>query len=94
MTTRSGKIYLKTFAPFAKKTKVHAKIEDICAEEICATPRYPVNIDFDEASIAWRANKIRVGESWSYKPTHPPVQTSQSSSIASRVKERHIQSQV
>jgi len=36
-------------------------------------PRYEVNIDFDEASAAWRANKRRVGESWVYKlnPKHP-----------------------
>ena len=30
-------------------------------------PKYEVHIDFDEASIAWRANKRRVGESWVYK---------------------------
>lgn len=36
-------------------------------------PRYEVNIDFDEASAAWRSNKRRVGESWVYKlnPKHP-----------------------
>ena len=32
-----------------------------------ALPRYEVNIDFDEASAAWRSNKRRVGESWVYK---------------------------
>jgi hypothetical protein len=26
-----------------------------------------VNIDFDEASAAWRSNKRRVGESWVYR---------------------------
>ena len=30
-------------------------------------PKYEVNIDFDEASKAWRENKRRVGESWVYK---------------------------
>jgi len=37
------------------------------------TPKYDVDIDFDEASTAWRANKRRVGESWVYKlnPKHP-----------------------
>jgi hypothetical protein len=37
------------------------------------TPKYEVNIDFDGASAAWRANKRRVGESWVYKlnPKHP-----------------------
>jgi hypothetical protein len=30
-------------------------------------PLYEVNIDFDEASAAWRSNKRRVGESWVYK---------------------------
>ena len=36
-------------------------------------PRYEVNINFDEASAAWRSNKRRVGESWVYKlnPKHP-----------------------
>lgn len=28
---------------------------------------YEVNIDFDEASAAWRSNKLRRGESWIYK---------------------------
>ena len=28
---------------------------------------YEVNIDFDEASAAWRSNKRRVGESWVYR---------------------------
>ena len=37
------------------------------------SPKYEVDIDFDEASVAWRANKRRVGESWVYKlnPKHP-----------------------
>ena len=30
------------------------------------TPKYEVNIDFDEASAAWRSNKRRRGESWVY----------------------------
>lgn len=29
-------------------------------------PRYEVEIDFDDASTAWRSNKRRVGESWVY----------------------------
>ena len=37
------------------------------------TPKYEVDIEFDEASVAWRSNKRRVGESWVYKlnPKHP-----------------------
>jgi len=31
------------------------------------SPRYEVNIDFDEASEAWRANKRRIGEQWAYR---------------------------
>jgi hypothetical protein len=34
-------------------------------------PKYEVNIDFDEASKAWRENKRRVGESWVYKREKP-----------------------
>ena len=30
-------------------------------------PKYEVNIDFDEASKAWRENKRRAGESWVYR---------------------------
>jgi hypothetical protein len=30
-------------------------------------PKYEVDIDFDEASREWRANKRRVGECWVYK---------------------------
>ena len=32
---------------------------------------YEVNIDFDEASAAWRSNKRRVGESWVYSVARP-----------------------
>ena len=59
-----------------------------------ALPRYEVNIDFDEASAAWRSNKRRVGESWVYKrPTKAKehaaslVSAHIANSIASRVKE-------
>jgi hypothetical protein len=56
-------------------------------EEVDEIPqKYEVKIDFDEASIAWRANKRRVGESWVYTKTSPPSQTG---SIASRVKKYH-----
>jgi hypothetical protein len=45
------KYNLPTFTPFSRKL-----------------PEYQTNdIDFDEASKAWRANKRRVGESWVYK---------------------------
>ena len=67
------------------------------------SPKYEVDIDFDEASAAWRANKRRVGESWVYKlnPKHPEnfrleiiddavklvTEHVDSSSVASRVKQ-------
>ena len=35
-------------------------------------PRYEVNIDFDDASEAWRANKRRIGQQWAYRrPVKP-----------------------
>jgi hypothetical protein len=123
MSTRSGTVYAKSFAPFANKTKIHStqptlndtpqkrakQMPEYCSdidydsssdyyEEVDEnTPKYEVNIDFDEASIAWRANKRRVGESWVYKkPTRQtkklvPASTlvTTNSSIASRVKEFH-----
>lgn len=51
-------------------------------------PKYEVNIDFDEASKAWRENKRRVGESWVYKREKPaeskkPVR--QEASVTSRL---------
>ncbi len=94
MSTRSGTIYAKTFAPFAKKTKIHHEMpiqlpinaDDDSSSDYsdCDTPKYEVNIDFDEASAAWRSNKRRVGESWVY--IKPIVHTD---SIASRVKKYH-----
>jgi hypothetical protein len=51
-------------------------------------PKYEVNIDFDEASEAWRANKRKVGESWVYKKENPyrkNAATNSSSSVASRL---------
>lgn len=54
------------------------------------SPKYEVDIDFDEASTAWRANKRRVGEGWVYKlnPEHPENIgfDVDASSVASRVK--------
>ena len=55
-------------------------------------PKYDVNIDFDEASTAWRSNKQRIGQVWLYKlnPKHPDniesATTACENSIASRVK--------
>ena len=37
---------------------------DVC--EIKNPPKYDVDIDFDNASRAWRSNKRRDGESWVY----------------------------
>jgi hypothetical protein len=39
---------------------------EIMFRSIAPKPEYEVNIDFDEASKAWRANKRRFGESWTY----------------------------
>lgn len=38
-----------------------------CSTFIPPPPRYAVNIDFDEASDAWRVNKRRIGEQWAYR---------------------------
>lgn len=112
MSTRSGIVYAKSFAPFAKKTKIHStttvndtpqkQTVEYCSdidydsssdyyEEVDEIPsKYEVFIDFDEASIAWRANKRRVGESWVYtKPSRKRTAPEQPGSIASRVKELH-----
>jgi hypothetical protein len=73
--------------------------EDVEAEEEqYMQPKYDVNIDFDEASEAWRANKRRVGEGWVYIVKQPPKKTmrhktrkinqiTEPNNIASRVKE-------
>jgi hypothetical protein len=64
-------------------------------------PRSEVEINFDEASAAWRSNKRRVGESWTYtRPRPSQVKETvkqhaaelvsahiEASSVASRVKE-------
>jgi hypothetical protein len=47
-------------------------------------PQYEVNIDFDEASAAWRTNKHRNGQSWIYNRVLPDL----TSSVADRVKTR------
>ena len=60
----------------------------------CNLPKYEVDLNLDEASTAWRANKRRVGESWVYKlnPEHPEnigfdiIDDANTSSVASRVK--------
>ena len=68
--------------------------DDATAEEQYMQPKYEVNIDFDEASKAWRANKRRIGESWVYivkksvQIRKSPQNSTESNSIASRVKER------
>jgi len=46
-------------------------------------PRYEVDIDFDEASAAWRSNKRRVGESWVY--TRPSIKKQAASLVSSHV---------
>jgi hypothetical protein len=56
-------------------------------------PIYEVDIDFDEASVYWRANKTRVGESWEYTPENTLVNmnvtaAAAADSIASRVKKQ------
>jgi len=65
------------------------------------TPKYEVNIDFDEASAAWRSNKHRVGESWVYKlnPKHPEnirfdIIDDAVKSVASHVASRVVNSSV
>lgn len=46
-------------------------------------PRYEVEIDFDGASTAWRSNKRRVGESWTY--TRPSIKKHAASLVSSHV---------
>lgn len=43
-----------------------------CSTFIPPPPRYAVNIDFDDASEAWRANKRRIGEQWAYRRVQKP----------------------
>lgn len=53
-------------------TSDYGSDDEVYFDTIDSIPKYEVNIDFDEASTAWRANKRRVGESWVYKlnPKH------------------------
>jgi hypothetical protein len=76
--------------------------DDVAAEEdqqqyymTHIQPKYEVNIDFDEASKAWRENKRRAGESWVYKKEkserkkyEPKKTVHQESSVASRLVRR------
>jgi len=65
-------------------------------DEVEEKPLFEVNIDFDEASAAWRSNKRRCGESWVYKNTRQSkrqtdaVVVENDNSVASRVKQRRL----
>jgi len=61
--------------------------EEAYQQQYTVPPKYEVNIDFDEASRAWRANKRRVGESWVYKSTETETRTGTRTS--SRIRNRN-----
>jgi len=62
MTTRSGAIYNQAHSSQIIQTPTQTLLNATNTLKL----EYEVNIDFDEASKAWRANKRRVGESWVY----------------------------
>lgn len=64
MKLRSGKILSAFFKPENQPFKLVLMPEKIQRKEDCAKDKgkYEVNIDFDEASRAWRKNKIHLGE--------------------------------
>ena len=65
MKLRSGKILKSFFKPENQPFKLVLLPEKIQrkGEYIEDKGKYGVNIDFDEASNAWRKNKIHLGES-------------------------------
>lgn len=69
MKLRSGKILSSFFKPenqpfklVLMPEKVQRKGEDYAGDYDEDKGKYEVNIDFDEASKAWRKNKIHLGE--------------------------------
>ena len=64
MKLRSGKILSSFFKPENQPFKLILMPEKIPRKEDYARDKgkYEVNIDFDEASRAWRKNKIHLGE--------------------------------
>jgi len=65
MKLRSGKILSTFFKPENQPFKLVLMPEKIQRKEdyVRDKGKYEVNIDFDEASMAWRKNKIHLGES-------------------------------
>ena len=65
MKLRSGKILSYFFKPENQPFKLVLMPEKILNEKegyVEDKGKYEVNIDFDEASRAWRKNKIHLGE--------------------------------
>ena len=69
MKLRSGKILSTFFKPenqpfklVLMPEKIQRKGEDYVEDYDEDKGKYEVNIDFDEASKAWRKNKIHLGE--------------------------------
>lgn len=61
MKLRSGKILNSLFKPENQPFKLVLMPEKVKRKEE-DKGKYEVNIDFDEASRAWRKNKIHLGE--------------------------------
>jgi hypothetical protein len=94
--TRSGKIYNNTSTltlekelrpTFFEPRPTTNRRRSIREETTQLPPKYAVNIDFDDASRAWRANKRRVGESWVYKSTG--TETTTGTRTSSRLRNRN-----
>lgn len=64
MKLRSGKILNSFFKPENQPFKLVLMPEKIARKEdyVRDKGKYEVNIDFDEASRAWRKNKIHLGD--------------------------------
>ena len=60
----------------SKPTKNYAKKETMYLRSVKKTSTFSVDIDFDEASLAWRSNKQSVGNGcFEYKSTENPKRT-------------------
>lgn len=65
MKLRSGKILNSFFKPENQPFKLvlmPEKIQERIEEYVEDKGKYEVNIDFDEATRAWRKNKIHLGD--------------------------------
>jgi hypothetical protein len=63
--SQSVKKSVVSYEPLPKENDTEPVLQD--SSQIPVNLLFEVNIDFDEASVAWRSNKRRVGESWVYR---------------------------